>query len=141
MSLGLAELIRIAATATGTAFGGPAGGALANLGVGALTGLADELDHEDTEPEARRKMKEKRREDWIKFCVKLEREKRELYERVQKKHGAIPEALKIATNNRAAAELRAVITGSIYETEGRIPEGQEVNLMAEFVSAIARQKA
>lgn len=141
MSLGLGELLRIAATAAGTAFGGPAGGALANLGVGALEGLANELDKEDTEPEAKRKMKQARREEWIEFCVGNEKEKKKLYEAVTKKHGAIPEALRIATNNRAAFELRAVITGSIYETEGRVPGEQEVNLLAEFVSAVARRKA
>ena len=135
MSFPLAEVMRIGATVVGTAVGGPAGGIAAAV----LTSTANEIDKEDdpSTPAATRKMKQKRREGWIKFALKLEKEKQRA---IRKAGKGLTETLRNSLNGRAASELRAVIASDIWETEERVADEQEVNLYAEAASARARQK-
>lgn len=130
----IAEVMRIAAAVVPN-IPMPAGGV---IGAG-LNAAANRIDQEDDESTASstRKIKQKRRETWIKFAVKLEKEKQRA---LAKAGDGVTEGLRTALNNRAAAELRAVITGDIWETEEREAGGQEVNLYAEAVSARARQQ-
>lgn len=133
MGFPLAEIIRIAAAPVGL-ITGPAGALIAP----GMLALANSLDKEDSAPEAVRKMKERRRKDWIEFAVKLEKEK---LDKLKKYPDAARPAISAALGTAAGADLRAVIKGEIYETENRIPDDQEVNLLAEAVSARAREKA
>lgn len=132
MGLGLAEIIRIAAAPVGV-LAGPAGALVAP----GMLALANELDKEDTAPEATRKMKEKRRKDWIEFAVDLEKRKES---KLKKYPEAAREAIGRVLGESAGADLRAVIRGEIFDTESREPSDQEVNLIAEAVSARAREK-
>ena len=136
MSLPLAEIIRIAAAAVGvvgTATAGPLGA----IGAAALSELANGLDREDDEPEPIRKMRKKRREDWIKFCVKLEKQKQD---KLKKYPAAARPSIGAVLSEADGASLRALIRGTIFETEDRDPGEQEINIYSEAVSAAARGK-
>jgi hypothetical protein len=130
----LAEVIRIAAAPV-AGLTGPAAPFVAP----GLLALANQLDKEDEPgtPDALRKMKQKRREDWIKFAVNLEKDKKK---RLEKHPEVAREAIGRVLGEAAGADLRAVIRGDIFETEGREATDQEVNLLAEAVSARVREK-
>jgi uncharacterized protein YpuA (DUF1002 family) len=135
MGFPLAEVLRIGALGLGAAVAGPFGVA----GAAALTGVANAMDKEDDPetPEGIRKMKQKRREGWVDFATKLEKDK-------QQKLKKYPEAARgeigKVVSAQCGADLRAVIKAEIFETENRVPDDQEVNLYAEAVSAKAREK-
>lgn len=132
MGFPLAEVMRIGAAITANA-GIPLGG----LATAGLNAAANELDKEDDPetPKSVREMKRKRRERWIEYGVKLEKDKRDHL----KKHGD-GAAIRNTLNNRIAGDMRVVIASDILETEDRLAGEQEVNLYAEAASARARQK-
>lgn len=133
MGFPLAEIIRIA-LAPVAALGGPVGVIVAP----SLLALANEIDKEDDDGhEATRKMKRKRRENWIKFAIELEKTKRT---RIKNYPEPARATVRRQLNTSAGADLRAVIRGDIFETENRDPDEQEINLYAEAVSARAREK-
>jgi hypothetical protein len=138
----LAEILRIAATPVGAVVGGatgPAGALTGPLAAGALNALANQIDREDdpATPEGVRKMKQRRREDWIKFALGLEKDKAK---KLDKYPAPAREAIKKVLDESDAASLRAVIRGEILETEGRIAGDQEVNILAEAVAARVKEK-
>ena len=127
----LDEVIRIAAVPVGAAV---PGGAIIAPG---MLALANSLDKEDSAPEATRKMKERRRKQWIEFSVDLGKDIRD---KIKKYPAAARDSIKAEFDKAAAADLRSLIKGDILETENRIPDDQEVNILAEAVSARAREE-
>lgn len=134
MAFPFAELIRIAAAPVG-ALTGPVGA----LGAPAMLALANSLDQEDDEstPEATRRMKKKRREDWIKYRLDLEKDN---LKKVAKRPEAARDSIKRVLDDAANRDLEAVIRGDIHETEGRFADDDEVRLYANAVSARVREK-
>lgn len=126
----LDEVIRIAAVPVGAAV---PGGAIIAPG---MLALANQLDKEDTAPEALRKAKEGRRKKWVEFAVDLGKDTRD---KLKKHPEEARSAMRRVLDEKAAADLRVVIKGDILETEGRIPGDQEVNILADAVSARARE--
>jgi len=135
MGFPLAEVLRIGATAVGGALAGPPGA----LAVGALTGLANQIDKEDdpATPSSIRTMKQKRREEWIKYRLGLEKDN---LKKVQKYPEASRDSVKRALDDAASRDLEAVIRGDIFETENRHADDDEVRLYANAVSARVREK-
>lgn len=132
MGFPLAEIIRIAAAPVG-ALAGPVG----PLAAPAMLALANSLDKEESLPEQQRKMKEKRREDWIKYRIGLERDN---LNKLEKYPPLARDSIKRALDEAATTDLMAVIRGDIHETEGRFADDDEVRLYANAVSARVREK-
>lgn len=133
MGFPLAEILRIAAIPIGAAV---PGGQLIGPG---LIALANEIDKEDEPgtPEAVRRMKRKRREDWIKYGLNLEKNK---IDRLKKYPEAARPSISKTLSAANGADIRTVIKASILESEDRIPSDREVNLYAEAVAARVREK-
>ena len=133
MGFPLAEIIRIAAAPVGVAV---PGGALIAPG---MIALANELDKEDDPgtPAAVRKMKKKRREDWIKYRVDVEKDN---LKKLKKYPEAARSSIKRTLDEAAGRDLEAVIKGDIHETEGRFADDDEVRLYANAVSARVREE-
>lgn len=126
----LDEVIRIAAVPVGAAV---PGGAIIAPG---MLALANQLDKEDSAPEALRKSKEKRRKRWVDFAVDVAKD---IQQKLKKHPEAARSAMKRVLDDQAAADIRVVIKSDILETESRIPSDQEVNIIAEAVRARARE--
>ena len=135
MGIPLAEVVRIGAIAADLGLPGVIG----NIGSAALNQLANGMDKEDDvdTPKNIREMKKKRRKEWVEYSIKLEKKKRDKLKKYpEASHSAMGEAIGKADG----ASLRAIIKGTILETENRIPSDQEINIYAEAVSAAVRGK-
>lgn len=130
----LPEVLRIMAAPVAGLAGAATGGAATPFVLAGMNGAANAMDKEDEPgtPKAEREMKKKRREDWIKFALKRAEQKRDKLKKYPKESWP---AMGKAISASNGADLRAVIRGDIFETEERIAGDQEVNLLAEAVSA------
>lgn len=127
----LDEVIRIAAVPVGAVV---PGGAIIAPG---MVALASELDKEDSAPEALRKMRQERRENWIKYRLGVEKDNTK---KLEKELAPARDSIKRAFDEAASKDLESVIRGDIHETEGRFADDDEVRLYANAVSARAREK-